>query len=163
MSKVFVCLVAILFTSLACSQKKEVESVAQVATQVNEYPDITLRLSDGSEVRAKELKGNNLFVMFQPDCDHCQEEAVQIEQRLEEFKDYKLYFISSAPMEHITAFARNFRLHDRPNVTFAWTATEGVLTYYGPIQTPSVYIYSNGQLRQAFNGQTDIGKILNAL
>jgi len=162
MSRVILIVLAFQFAVVACSRKSEPKVEASVQT-VNEYPPITLRLAEGKDVAAKGLRGNNMFVLFQPDCDHCQEEAIQIQQRLQEFKDYTLYFISSAPMENITAFARNFDLDNVEKVKFAWTSTEGVLTYYGPIQTPSIYIYSDGRLKQSFNGQTSVDKILEAL
>jgi peroxiredoxin len=147
---------------VGCSQKKE-EKPASPAKQVNEYPAIELRLQNGEQLSAKNLRGKNVFILFQPDCSHCQEEAIHFEQRLEEFKDYTLYFISSSDMNEIMAFAKNFQLDSKENVKFAWTASEGVLTYYGPIPTPSVYIYSDGKLRQAFNGQTEIENIIKAL
>lgn len=151
----------------ACSSEKKEQTnepaTTEVGTQANEYPDLLLKLTSGQDVSTKELKGNNLFVLFQPDCDHCQEEAVFIEQRLEDFKDYTLYFISSAPIDQIKSFAETFRLHNKDNVKFAWTATEGVLNHYGAIRTPSVYIYSNGKLKGSFNGQTDVGNIIKAL
>ncbi|MDQ2656998.1 MAG: peroxiredoxin family protein, partial [Bacteroidota bacterium] len=96
MSRILFALLALQLATLACSpqaDKKEQIQELPVAQAVNEYPPITLKLSDGQDVAARDLKGNNVFVLFQPDCDHCQHEAVQIEQRLEEFKDYALYFI----------------------------------------------------------------------
>ena len=151
----------------ACSTEKKEETnkpaTSEVGTQSNEYPDLSLKLTSGQEVSTKELKGNNVFVLFQPDCDHCQEEAVFIEQRLADFKDYTLYFISSASIDQIRSFAETFRLHNKDNVKFAWTATEGVLNHYGAIRTPSVYIYSNGKLKGSFNGQTNVENIINAL
>ena len=146
----------------ACSAKTEEKKEASLV-QVNDYPDIVLTLENGEKIPAKKLEGNSVFVLFQPDCDHCQEEAVHIGQRLEDFKDYTLYFISSAPMGQISGFAKTFDLNDKTNVKFAWTSTDGVLTYYGPIQTPSIYIYRNGKLRRQFNGQTEIDTILGAL
>lgn len=148
--------------SFGCSSKKEEKANTSVP-QVNEYPPLVLKFENGEHVSTKELKGKNVFVMFQPDCSHCQEEAIHIEQRLSEFKDYTLYFISSSPIDQIMAFARSFNLDNKEKVRFAWTASEGVLTYYGPIQTPSVYIYADGRLRQKFNGQTEIESILEAL
>ena len=164
MSRILFILLALQFATLACSQQKEKkEQTQETPTAPNEYPPITLKLSDGKDVAARDLNGNNVFILFQPDCDHCQHEAIQIEQRLEEFKDYSLYFISSAPMENIVAFGRNFKLYGQAKVKFAWTSTESVLTYYGSIPTPSIYIYSNGRLKQSFNGQTNIDNILRAL
>jgi peroxiredoxin len=162
MPKISFALILLVTTLFACSAKKEKQEKASVST-INEYPNLLLTLANGKQVSARNLEGKNIFVLFQPECDHCQEEAVHIEQRLEEFKDYTLYFISSSPMDQITAFARNFNLDNRNNVTFAWTSTEGVLNHYGPIPTPSVYIYSNGKLLNSFKGQTDIENIIGAL
>lgn len=155
--------------ALSCTSGKEKNNIDQrtadqvTAVQVNEYPPLTLKLSGGDQVSARELQGNNVFVLFQPDCSHCQDEAAQIEQRLEEFKDYTLYFISSAPMDEIDAFAQTYKLKEKKQVKFAWTSTEEVLDHYGAIRTPSVYIYSDGALKGSFNGQTDIQNIINAL
>jgi cytochrome oxidase Cu insertion factor (SCO1/SenC/PrrC family) len=145
-----------------CSGKKD-ETTTAAAPVVNEYPDLILTLTSGKKISTKTLKGDNIIILFQPDCDHCQHEAVEIEQRLEEFKDYTLYFISSSPLEQIVAFAKNFKLNDKDNVKFALTTNEGVLTYYGPVPTPSIYLYSEGKLRTSFNGQTDVENIIKAL
>lgn len=166
MYKIIISLLVVNLVILSCSSKKDEKQISPPSTEtaaVNEYPDIVLVLADGGKIQTRALKGNNIFILFQPDCDHCQEEAIHIEQRLDEFKEYTLYFISSAPMEQIKGFAQNFDLDGKKNVRFAWTTTEGVLTHYGPIPTPSVYIYSNGRLKQSFQGQTDIENILGAL
>jgi peroxiredoxin len=161
MRKFIVVLFSFPLLVVACSVKPAENSVS--APQVNEYPDIVLQFENGERLSAKTLEGKNVFVLFQPECDHCQEEAVHIQQRLEEFKGYTLYFISSSPMEQITAFAKTFDLDNKANVKFTWTSTEGVLNHYGSIQTPSVYIYDEGKLKRSFNGQTEIETILSAL
>lgn len=166
MPRIFFALSLTLIALFACTTKKEqpnAHPAPQEVASINEYPNISLRLTDGKELQAKTLKGNNVFVLFQPECDHCQEEAIQIEQRLDEFRNYTLYFISSAPMEQIDGFARNFGLHEKENVKFAWTSTQGVLDHYGPIPTPSVYVYADGRLRQSFKGQTPVDTILKSL
>lgn len=145
-----------------CSARQE-DKTTDTTPQANEYPDITLTFEDGSQERAKSLKGDNIFIMFQPDCRHCQVEAIDIEQRLSEFKGYTLYFISSRSMEEIQAFAETLDLDQRDNVRFAWASTESVLTYYGPIRTPSIYIYKNGKLKASFSGETDVQNLIDAL
>lgn len=164
----FVLVLLAAFALGSCDKKKEdansvISGIDSSPQQKNEYPDLTLRLVSGEEVSTRSLKGDNVFFLFQPDCDHCQEEAVHVEQRLGDFKKYTLYFISSAPIEQINAFAETYKLAGKQNVKFAWTSTDGVLNHYGAIRTPSVYIYSNGALKGSFNGQTDIENILNAL
>lgn len=162
MKKAIVGIVVLHLLLFACSAKQEGKPET-VVSQVNEYPDLTLTFDDGSKMSAKKLSGNNVFILFQPDCRHCQVEAINIEQRLDEFKDYTLYFISSRSMEEIQAFAESLDLDNHDNVKFAWTSTESVLTYYGPIKTPSMYIYKNGKLKTSFNGQTDVQNVIDAL
>lgn len=156
--------VAVLLSCTSGKNEKNKDEVSAPETAtVNEYPPLTLSLVNGEQVAARELQGKNVFFLFQPDCSHCQEEAAQVAQRLDDFNNYSLYFISSAPIEQISAFAQTYKLADKENVKFAWASTEGVLAHYGAIRTPSVYIYSNGALKKSFNGQTDIENILNAL
>ena len=165
----FLVVLLAIFAVFSCSNRKDEANTAAAEGRAvseqkkNDYPELTLRLVDGEELSTRALQGDNLFFLFQPDCDHCQQEAAQVEQHLGEFKNYTLYFISSAPMEEIKAFAETYKLADHSNVKFAWTSTDGVLNHYGAIRTPSVYIYSDGVLKGSFNGQTEIENILNAL
>ena len=156
------------FVALACSSGTEEKSDAARTQQapeqtVNEYPDLILTLVSGEHLSTRTLQGNNIFIFFQPDCRHCQIEAINIQQRLEAFNDYNLYFVSSSSLEAIQAFAESLDLNSRKNVKFAWASTQSVLDHYGAIQTPSVYIYSNGRLKKSFNGQTEIENIINSL
>lgn len=167
MFKVILIIIFFPLALMSCSSKQEDKPAQDNAVasekEENEYPDIVLRFPDGEQLQAKRLEGKNIFVFFQPDCDHCQHEAVEIEQRLDAFKDYNLYFISSSDMPQILKFAEDYKLDNREKVKFAWTSTESVLTYYGPIQTPSIYIYSAGKLVKSFNGQTDVENIIKSL
>lgn len=163
MPKLVMVCIAIIAMVFACGSKEERAGRETFVQETSDYPNLILAMEEGGELSTKKLKGNNMFIFFQPDCRHCQLEAISIEQRLEEFKDYTLFFISSGSMEAITAFAESFDLDNKDNVKFARASTQSVLDHYGPIQTPSVYIYSNGKLKASFNGQTDIERILAAL
>lgn len=150
--------------STGTQEKSDAKEERQAPVQTfNEYPDLQFALLNGETLSTKSLEGNNVFIFFQPDCRHCQIEAMNIEQRLDQFKDYNLYFVSSSTPESIRAFAESLGLDGRKNVNFAWASTMSVLNHYGPIKTPSVYIYSGGRLRKSFNGQTEIENIIEAL
>jgi peroxiredoxin len=155
---------AVLVALSGCSKKEKEVSQQAVKTVPNDLPVMTISLPDGKTIDAKTLEGKNILILFQPDCDHCQHEAEDIRENLAAFADYTLYFISSASMADIEKFAADYKLADNRNVVFGWTSTENVLNNFGPIQAPSVYIYTGqGRLVQKFNGQTDIGVILKYL
>lgn len=130
-------------------------------TPVNELPGMVVTLLDGSNVDMKSLTEKAILIIFRPDCDHCQREAVAIEENLDAFVDNSLYFITSDPMPEIERFANDYRLAGRTNVFFGWTSVENVLNNFGSVSTPSIYMYSREhKLIKSFNGEVDIDQVL---
>ncbi len=144
-----------------CSTPRSEKEPEQIQALVNDLPQMTIVSLEGSEINVKELEGKKVLIFFQPDCDHCQREAVEIQENLEAFKNTNLYFITSQTLEEAKNFANTYGLSDQPNITFARTSTESVLKNYGPIATPSIYIYTeNNVLIKAFNGEVKIETVL---
>jgi peroxiredoxin len=134
------------------------------ASPASDLPDLTITKLDNSQLRVKELKGKNVLILFQPDCDHCQRETQEIKAHLPAFKDYTLYFVSNYPAELLRKFSQDYGLAFEPNVVFATTTIEAILNTLGPQPSPSVYIYNEqGQLVQKFLGETKVEHILAAL
>jgi len=129
----------------------------------NDLPQMLVTTIDESKINTRELQGNNIIVLFQSDCDHCQREAKEIRLHLDAFKDYNVYFITSDGKPAVEKIAKDYDLLGHSNIYFALTSTDEVLRNFGPIPAPSMYIYANQQLMQKFNGETDIEKILLAI
>jgi peroxiredoxin len=144
------------------STEKKTETVAPIQKH-NDLPSMTLMALDGTQINTLSIKGKSILILFQPDCDHCQREAKEIRENLEAFKEYSIYFISADPMPAIEKFAKDYELVNRANIFFGMTTVDNVLKNFGPIPAPSVYIYSDQVLKQKFNGEVAIDKILQAL
>jgi hypothetical protein len=148
-------------------EKKEAakngEAEETAATTKNDLPFMPIALTNGTVVNAKDFTGKNILILFQPDCDHCQHEAVDIEKQLAEFNHYKLYFVSAAPLPEIEKFAVTYKLKGKENILFGNTAAENVLNHFGPIPAPSIYIYNEQTLKKSFEGQTDVNEIIRNL
>jgi len=130
----------------------------------NDRPDLALTGTDGSQLNAKAISGKSILIFFQPDCDHCQRQIMQIEQNLSGFSGYQLYFISDAALPQIEKFARTYKLAGNPDIHFFQTSIAEVIRTIGAVQLPSVYVYSEqGKLIKTFNGETPIGWILSVL
>jgi len=130
----------------------------------NDRPDLALTGLDGNQLNAKAITGKSVLIFFQPDCDHCQRETVQIEQNLSAFKDYQLYFISDAAIPQIAEFAQTYKLAGNRSIHFYQTSIADIMRTIGAVQLPTVYVYSeNGKLIKTFNGETPIGWILSVL
>jgi hypothetical protein len=142
---------------------KNGEAVETAAPAKSDLPFMPIALTNGTVVNAKDFSGKNILILFQPDCDHCQNEAVDIEKQLKDFEEYKLYFVSAAPMPEIEKFAATYKLTGKDNVMFGNTAAENVLNHFGPIPAPSIYIYNEQALKKGFEGQTPVAEIVQAL
>jgi len=155
--RISIVLIGLLIGLGACSRTEKKEP------GVNDLPAVTVTLLNGTRVNLKALQGNVMLVLFFPDCDHCQRESIAIQQHLEKFKNYTLYFLSTAPATEIETFSREYKLNEYDNVRFGETTVQGVLDNFGAVATPSVYLYSDGKRMKVFNGETAIEEILKSL
>ncbi|RDV15062.1 hypothetical protein DXT99_10320 [Pontibacter diazotrophicus] len=143
---------------------EEVPAANTAAVVPNELPMMSLTRLDGSSLMAKNLEGKTVLVLFQPDCDHCQREAVQIRENLEAFDDYTIYFVSDAALPQLNQFAREYELADKNNIHFAQASVNDIIHALGPVEAPSVFVYSEeGRLVSSFIGETPIEEIKSAL
>ena len=156
-------LLSLLIVLGSCSSKKK-DTERQPVVIPNDLPSMQIRMLDGNTLEAKTIKGPAVLILFQPDCDHCQNEARQFREYLSAFKNYSLYFVSSGAIPEIEKFSVDYKLSGIENVAFGFTTVENILNNFGPIQAPSVYIYSEQEkLVQKFNGEVDISVILKYL
>lgn len=130
----------------------------------NDRPNLTVALVDGQSANLKYQEQKMLLVLFQPECDDCQREVMQIRENLQSFDGYQLFFVSSHPTEELRKFSVNYKLADQPNVHFGQVSVEAVIASFGQIKAPSVFIYDgNGKLVKDFRGETDINLIKQSL
>lgn len=142
----------------------ETKAAAPATAAGSDLPMLPLTRLDGSRFMAKDLTGKAVLVLFQPDCDHCQREATQIREHIEAFEAYSVYFISDAALPQLRQFAKTYNLADQSNVHFAHATINDILDQIGPIQAPSLFVFSEeGKLVKSFIGETPIEEILKVL
>ncbi|MDB5261303.1 MAG: hypothetical protein JWQ14_584 [Adhaeribacter sp.] len=152
-------------STLPAQEAPVVENNVPTAVEAStDLPALPLIKLDGTPLMANNLSGKTVLFFFQPDCDHCQRETVQIRENLAAFRDYKVYFITNAGLPELRKFSQDYKIAFEPNFTFAQATIENILNTVGPMDSPSLFIYSNeGQLVKAFNGETPIEQILPGL
>lgn len=157
----FLILAWVIFTSCNSSTNQADEKNKKIESEI---PDLTITTSQGIQLDLKKNKGKAVLFLFQPECDDCQREAVQIRENIKGFDGYMVYFISSAPMPQIAGFANQYKLNNYDNVVFAQTTVQNVINTLGPIPAPSLYIYSDeGKLVKSFNKEVSFDDIENYL
>jgi thiol-disulfide isomerase/thioredoxin len=167
MDRLAIAITALTFTTLSFScgsGDKSNSGTAENTEEVNQLPAMIGTKLDGSTVNIKQLHEKVVLILFQPDCDHCQREAVQIHDHLDAFADYSIYFITTDSLPVIEKFAIDYHLKNASHVHFIQTPVQSILTNFGNIDAPSLYIYSKEQkLVKKFNGETPIEKIISSL
>ena len=162
-------LITFIVLLVSCSTKPKEQEPTQPPQQsqpqvYNDFPVMPITLLNGTKVEASELPGKTIIILFFPDCDHCQRESKAIQERIESFKDYTLYFLSTNPAEEIQAFANEYKLNSMANVKFGQIAPDKIFVNFGSIPTPSLYIYSGERkLKKQFNGETSVDEIIRFL
>jgi cytochrome oxidase Cu insertion factor (SCO1/SenC/PrrC family) len=148
-----------------CGQNPRKEQPKQEAiVQQNDIPPVTLIREDGAKFSAQELSGNSILIFFGADCDHCQREAAAIRDHLDEFRNYKLYFIGVNPFPVIHDFAKTYGIEGKTNIIFVRADVATVSKVMGYIETPTILIYDEGRrLIKRFDGETEIKQILKVL
>jgi len=162
----FILLAVTLMWAAACtpSRKDGESSGPKVAIPIRMLPDFQMTTLAGDSIRAKQLKGKNMLIFFNPDCDHCQREAQAIRGRMDEFKSYTLYFIAADGDQSLRIFGKEYDLLGQPNVVFATATIPDVVREMGPMGTPSIWIYTDkGQLIRKFDGETPVEEIIKVL
>jgi len=161
-SYVLIALFFFVLTLWNCSQpKKESEIPRQ---EINELPYLNYKTLEGAPQSTRTLPGNSILILFNTDCDHCQQEAKEISDKREAFKNYELLFIASDSLHKIESFAKTYGLADDPNVTFGWAEYRDVLQNFGGISTPAIYIFSREKkFVKSFFGQTPIEELIKYL
>jgi cytochrome oxidase Cu insertion factor (SCO1/SenC/PrrC family) len=150
--------------SQTTTEESEESQPAAAETAAVDLPNLPLTKTDGTQLMANGLQGKTILFFFQPDCDHCQRETVQMRENLAAFRDYKVYFITNAAMPELSKFAQEYKIAFEPNFVFAHATLEDILNTVGPMESPSLFIYSDkGQLVKVFKGETPIEQILPAL
>jgi len=147
----------IVIQSCAPSNNKDSNSTAVQ----NDLPQMIVTKPDGSQLDIRGLTGKTVLVLYQTDCDHCQREAAAIQKNISAFEGYDLYFITTTSYQEIETFASEYGLAGQANVHFYRATSQSILDNFGPIDAPSLYIFSSDQkLIKAFNGETEINEIL---
>jgi thiol-disulfide isomerase/thioredoxin len=146
-------------------EKQAAVTTAQptVETSLNELPNLAIRFGDQSTQNLNTLTGDVVLVFFNPDCDHCQQEAEQIAANKEVFANWQMYFIASVDAKSAEEFGVKYKLTDA-NYHFAAAGVGEVFNAIGPLtQVPTILVYKNSKFVQKFEGVTPVDKLKQAL
>jgi len=137
----------------------------EVAERIKVIPNFSFYTLDGKEFSDKNLqKKPSVFVYFNSECIYCKSETKKIQERLEDFNEVQLIFISFEKKEIIQQFAKDYELLDQENVLFLEDRKGEFSKLFDVTSIPFMVIYDEQKkMLKKFKGATNINAIVEVL
>ena len=119
-------------------------------------PPLSITTRTGEKHTEKDFKSykNILVMMFNPTCDHCQEETTILEKNIEHFKDTKLLLVAAPSMIDYLEFYNNVTRYSKyPEITVGVDSAGFIDKTFNYTALPQINIYDKDRkLVKIFSG-----------
>lgn len=131
--------------------------------KTKKLPSFTLLRSDSTYFKQSDLKKNTatVFVYFNTDCDHCQQEATVIADSARFLTNVQFVFVSNEPFHDVRKFAKAYGLEGLPAFSVTTDINSDIFLFFEPKYAPFLVIYDkNGQFLKTYEGGTSVANIV---
>ncbi|MEO6290576.1 MAG: redoxin domain-containing protein [Ginsengibacter sp.] len=105
-----------------------------------------------------------VFVVFSPDCEHCQHETEEMLANIKKFKNTQIIMVTYLPYEEMIAFYKNYKIADYPQIIMARDTKYFFPVFYKVRNLPSIFVYDkNGDFKKSFEGSVKIDSVISLL
>ncbi|MGZ3951554.1 MAG: TlpA family protein disulfide reductase [Flavisolibacter sp.] len=130
-------------------------------------PPIQILLSDSSTLYTKaQIPANKpvLFMIFSPDCSHCQHETEELIAHMDEMKDLQIVMITYHPLYMMKDFVANYGLAKYPNIVVGKDIYYITTGFFDIHNIPYLAMYDNkGKLIEGFEGSLPIPEVIKII
>lgn len=164
MRKIFI-LVIILFTAqLSFSQA---DSTKPVYLRFPTLPQFTIyKASDSTKFTREDLKKkkSTVFIIFSPDCEHCQHETEALIANIDKFKNAQIVMVEYLSHGQMVKFYKDYKIENYHNIIMGRDTKFFLPVFFKVESLPAIYVYDKkGKFKQAFSGSVKMDKIADAL
>lgn len=114
----------------------------------------------------KDLKPNKpvMFMLFSPDCEHCQQQTKLLTQNIRELGDLQIIMVTYQPLEKMKRFYQEYRIASYPNILMGRDVPYFFGPYYKARSIPFLAIYDKQhKLVRVYDGGAKMDKLKEAL
>ena len=167
MKKISIILVAISISLSGFSQTTATTEEAPVYLRFPTIPEFTVFTAPDSTAFSRDnlhKKKNTIFIIFSPDCEHCQRETQMLTQNISKFKNTQFVMITYLPYDEMKKFYQIYKIADYPQITMARDTKFFFPLFFKVTNLPSIFVYDKkGNFKKAFEGDVKPETILSAL
>ncbi len=160
LKKIIPLLILIFFCVKSFSQEKTDDPVY---LRFPAIPQFTVYKAPDSTAFSREdlvKKKPVVFMIFSPDCEHCQHETEQLLANINKFKNTQIVMITYLPYDEMIAFYKNYKIANYPQITMARDTKFFFPVFFKVRNLPSIFLYDKkGDFKKAFEGSVKIDDI----
>jgi thioredoxin-related protein len=150
---------------LSCSSFAQADNSLPPYKRFPNLPPIQLLLADSTTKYTKNDIPKNkpvLFMLFSPDCSHCQHTAEEMVQRKDELKDINIIMATLHSIKEMNAFIEKYGLNQLPNIIVGKDIYYIMPSFYVVKNLPYLAFYNKkGKLITGFEGSMPLTKIID--
>ena len=157
------------FACISCSAFSQIDSAKDkpVYLRFPTIPQFTVYKAPDSTAFTREdlqKKKNTIFIIFSPDCGHCQHETEMLTRNIQKFKNTQIVMITYLPYSEMIKFYHIYNIANYKKITMARDTKYFFPVFFKVQNLPSIYVYDKeGNFKQAFEGDVKPETILAAL
>jgi thiol-disulfide isomerase/thioredoxin len=105
----------------------------------------------------------SVLLFFSPDCEHCQQETIDLLANMDSLKNVNFYFVTVDPMDRMRRFDTFYKLYRYPNITLGRDYTVSFPGHFKNVAPPYSVIYNPDKtMRVIFEGETPVSRFIKA-
>ncbi len=109
-------------------------------------------------------KKPTVFIIFSPDCEHCQHETKALTAEIDKFKNAQIIMIEYLPYDTMMRFYHEYKIANYPQIVMGRDNKFFFPLFFNVKSLPAIYVYDKkGNFKQAFSGSVKMEKIAEAL
>src|SRR5258705_7665229 len=160
----------ILFTSLILTvliASAQTDSLQPAYLRFPTPPPVRLLLTDSITYFTKQNLNNKkavMYMLFNPDCEHCQKETEEILDNISKFKNIQIIMATFMPFNMMKEFYEKYNLSLYNNIVVGNDVNYFLPTFYKFTSLPYLAFYNKKhELISVFEGSLGVPKILAEL
>lgn len=164
MKKIVILIFTIFSVQLCFSQP---DTSKPVYLRFPTIPQFTIyKASDSTKFTREDLEKRKatVFIIFSPDCEHCQQETEALIANIDKFKNAQIVMVEFLPHDQMVKFYKDYKIENYPNIIMGRDAKYYLPLFFKVQTLPAIYVYDKkGRFKQAFSGSVSMEKIAAAL
>jgi thioredoxin-related protein len=157
-------LIALSLILLSAAGNAQTDTTTAPYKRFPEVPQIQLLLSDSTTKFTKAQlpsKKPVLFMLFSPECSHCQHETEELIAHKDELKDIQIVMVTLHPLWMMNEFIDHYKLKELPNVVVGRDIYYFFPSFYRIRNLPFLAMYDKkGNLITTFEGSMPMAKLV---